>query len=61
MMNREFEIEHNLTEEQIKELKQMLGVDEPKPRNRAERRGQKQHEWLMGTRGGRKSWVNGQK
>ena len=56
MMNREFEIEHNLTEEQIKELKQMLGVDEPKPRNRAERRKQKRHEWLVGRRGGGKSF-----
>ena len=45
-----------LTEEQRKELIELLGTEEPKGRNRAERRGQKKHEWLMGTRGGGKSF-----
>lgn len=47
-----------LTEEQRKELIELLSTEEPKGRNRAERRRQKKHEWLVGRRGGGKSYEN---
>lgn len=63
----EISLEIQLTEKEKRDLIKALSVGEgknlldPEPRNRAERRKQKKHEWLVGGRGGGKSWVNGQK